>query len=82
MLLVFALDYTLKKREERIKRWKEINLIEREVCHDHVYILVEIPLKLSVLSFTGFLKGKTSIMIYQKYGNIKFKYRNRNFWFR
>ena len=60
-------------------KWKEVNLIEGEVCLDHVHILVEIPPKLSVSSFMGFLKGKTSIMIYQKYGNMKFKYRNRKF---
>ena len=52
-------------------KWKEVNLIEGEVCPDHVHILVEIPPKLSVSSFMGFLKGKTSIMIYQKYGNMK-----------
>ena len=52
-------------------KWKEVNLIEGEVCLDHVHILVEIPPKLSVSSFMGFLKGKTSIMIYQKYGNRK-----------
>ena len=63
-------------------KWKEVNLIEGEVCLDHVHILVKIPPKLSVSSFMGFLKGKTSIMIYQKYGNMKFKYRNRNFWCR
>ena len=63
-------------------KWKEVNLIEGEVCPDHVHILVEIPPKLSVSSFMGFLKGKTSIMIYQKYGNMKFKYRNKNFWCR
>ena len=63
-------------------KWKEVNLIEGEVCPDHVHILVEIPPKLSISSFMGFLKGKTSIMIYQKYGNMKFKYRNRNFWCR
>ena len=45
------------------------------------YHIVFAP-KISVSSFMGFLKGKTSIMIYQKYGNMKFKYRNRNFWCR
>ena len=54
-------------------KWKEVNLIEGEVCPDHVHILVEIPPKLSISSFMGFLKGKTSIMIYQKYGNMKHK---------
>jgi putative transposase len=63
-------------------KWKEVNLLEGEVCPDHVHILVEIPPKLSISSFMGFLKGKTSLMIFQKYGNMKFKYRSRNFWCR
>ena len=62
--------------------WKEVNLIEGEVCPDHVHMLVEIPPKLSVSGFMGYLKGKSSILIYQKYANMKFKYRNREFWCR
>ena len=62
--------------------WKEVNLIEGEVCPDHVHMLVEIPPKLSVSGFMGYLKGKSSILIYQKYANTKFKYRNREFWCR
>ena len=53
-----------------------------EVCIDHVHMLVEIPPKMSVSSFMGFLKGKSSLMIYEKYGNMKYKYRNREFWCR
>ena len=45
-------------------------------------MLVEIPPKYSVSGFMGFLKGKSSLMIYQKWGNAKFKYRNREFWCR
>ena len=45
-------------------------------------MFVEIPLKLSVSSFMGYLKGKSSVMIYQKWGNMKYKYRNRSFWCR
>lgn len=52
------------------------------VCPDHVHMLVEIPPKYSVSSFMGFLKGKSSIMIYEKWGNMKYKYRNREFWCR
>jgi putative transposase len=63
-------------------RWKEVNIIEAEVCPDHVHMLVEIPPKMSVSSFMGFLKGKSSLMIYEKWGNIKYKYRNREFWCR
>ena len=43
--------------------WKEVNIIEAEVCPDHIHMLVEIPPKLSISSFMGFLKGKSSIMI-------------------
>ena len=62
--------------------WKEVEIIEAEVCPDHVHMLVKIPPKLSVSGFMGYLKGKSSILIYQKYANLKFKYRNREFWCR
>lgn len=62
--------------------WKEVEIIEAEVCPDHVHMLVAIPPKLSVSGFMGYLKGKSSILIYQKYANMKFKYRNREFWCR
>ena len=62
--------------------WKEVEIIEAEVCPDHVHMLVSIPPKLSVSGFMGYLKGKSSILIYQKYANMKFKYRNREFWCR
>lgn len=63
-------------------RWKEVVILEAEVCPDHIHMLVEIPPKMSVSSFMGYLKGKSSIMIYSKWGNMKFKYRNRQFWCR
>ena len=62
--------------------WKNVKMIEAEVCLDHVHMLVEIPPKISVASFMGFLKGKSSLLIYQKWANMKFKYRNREFWCR
>ena len=63
-------------------RRKEVNIITAEVCVDHVHMFVEIPPKISISSFMGFLKGKSSIMIYERWGNMKFKYRNRQFWCR
>jgi len=63
-------------------KWKGVNIIEAEVCPDHIHMLVEIPPKMSVSSFMGFLKGKSSLMIYEKWGNMKYKYRNREFWCR
>ena len=63
-------------------KWKGVNIIEAEVCPDHIHMLLEIPPKMSVSSFMGFLKGKSSLLIYERYGNMKFKYRNREFWCR
>ena len=63
-------------------KWKGVNIIEAEVCPDHIHMLLEIPPKMSVSSFMGFLKGKSSLMVYEKYGNMKFKYRNREYWCR
>ncbi|MBF1122082.1 MAG: IS200/IS605 family transposase [Dialister invisus] len=63
-------------------RWKGVNLLEAEACPDHIHMLLEIPPKISVSNFMGFLKGKSSLMIYEKWGNIKYKYRNRQFWCR
>jgi putative transposase len=89
--IVFAPKYRRKVffEEKRLEigrilrelcKWKEVNIIEAEVCPDHVHMLVEIPPKMSVSSFMGFLKGKSSLMIYEKWGNMKYKYRNREFW--
>ena len=63
-------------------RWKGVELLSAEACLEHIHILVAIPPKMSVSSFMGFLKGKSSLMIYEKWGNMKFKYRNRQFWCR
>ena len=91
--IVFAPKYRRKvffgqKRKEigailrSLCEWKQVEIIEAEVCPDHIHMLVKIPPKLSVASFVGFLKGKSSILIYQKFANMKFKYRNREFWCR
>ena len=61
--------------------WKKIEIVEAEVCKDHVQ-LVKIPPKVSVSSFVGYLKGRSSLMIYEKYPELKYKYRNREFWCR
>ena len=63
-------------------KWKGINIIEAEVCPDHVHMLIEISPKYSVSSIMGYLKGKSSLMIYEKWGNLRYKYRNRQFWCR
>ena len=66
----------------KLCEWKGVNIIEAEVCVDHIHMLVEIPPKYSVSGFMDFLKGKSSLKIYRKWGNAKFKYRNREFWCR
>ena len=60
--------------------WKQVKIIEAEVCPDHVHMLVEIPPKIAVSSFMGYLKGKSSTMLYEQFGELKYKYRNREFW--
>ncbi len=52
----------------------------REICPDHIHMLVSIPPKMSVSGVMGYLKGKSSLRIFQKWGNMKFAYRNREFW--
>ena len=63
-------------------RWKEVKIIEAEMCIDHVHMLVEIPPKMSVSGFMGFLKGKSSLLIHERHGNLKYKHGNRSFWCR
>ena len=60
--------------------WKGINIIEAEMCVDYVHMLLEIPPKYSVSTVMGYLKGKSSTMIYEQFGELKYKYKNREFW--
>ena len=61
---------------------KGVEIIEATACPDHIHMLVSIPPKLSVSSFVGYLKGKSSLMIFDRHANLKYKYRNRKFWCR
>ena len=61
---------------------KEINIIEAELCPDHVHMLVEIPPKYSISQIMGYLKGKSSLIIFDRHANLKYKYGNRHFWCR
>ena len=56
--------------------WKGVNIIQAEVCPDHVHMLVEIPPKIAVSKFMGYLKGKSATMLYEEFGELKYKYRN------
>ena len=61
---------------------KGVTIIEAELCKDHVHMLVEIPPSMSVSQFVGYLKGKSSLMIFDRHANLKYKYGNRHFWCR
>ena len=89
--IVFAPKYRRKvfyeEKREAIREilrtlceWKGVEIIEGEVCPDHIHLLVSIPPKMSVSGFMGYLKGKSSLLIFQRFGNMKFAYRNREFW--
>ena len=91
--IVFAPKYRRKvfygqKRREigeilrTLCNWKKVKILEAEVCPDHIHMLVEIPPKYSVSSFMGYLKGKSSLMIFDKHASLKYKYGNRHFWCR
>ena len=62
--------------------WKGVKIIEAEACPNHIHLFVEIPPKISVSHFMGYLKGKSSTMLYEQFGELKYKYRNREFWCR
>ena len=76
----------LKKEIGNILRqlceWKGVTIIEAHACVDHIHIFVEIPPKMSISSFVGYLKCKSSLMIFERFSHLKYKYGNRHFWCR
>ena len=61
---------------------KGVEIIEAELCNDHVHMLVKIPPKMSISSFMGYLKGKSTLMIFERHANLEYKYGQRKFWCR
>ena len=61
---------------------KKVEILEAEACPDHIHMLVSIPPNISVSQFMGYLKGKSSLMIFDRHANLKYKYGNRHFWCR
>ena len=91
--IVFAPKYRRKEIYGKLKKdigeihralckQKGVEIIEAEACIDHIHMLVGIPPYLSVAQFMGFLKGKSSLMIFDRHANLKYKYGSRNFWCR
>ena len=66
----------------KLSEYKGVEILEAEACKDHIHMLVSIPPKYSVSQIMGYLKGKSSLMIFEKYANMKYKYGNRHFWCR
>lgn len=60
---------------------KGVEILEANACKDHIHLLVSIPPKLSISSFIGYLKGKISLMIFDRHANLKYRYGNRKFWY-
>ena len=61
---------------------KKVEIIQANACVDHIHMLVKIPPNISVAQFMGYLKGKSSLMIFDRHANLKYKYGNRHFWCR
>ncbi|MBU7006436.1 IS200/IS605 family transposase [Phosphitispora fastidiosa] len=91
--IVFAPKYRRREIYDKIKsdigkilrtlcNYKKVEILEANACPDHIHMLVSIPPKLSVSSFMGYLKGKSSLMIFDRHANLKYKYGNRHFWCR
>ena len=89
--IVFAPKYRrqiiygkIKKEIGKILRklceYKGIEILEAEACPDHIHMLISIPPKFSISQIMGYLKGKSSLMIFDKFANMKYKYGNRHFW--
>ena len=91
--LVFAPKYRRKEEYGKIRQdigeilrklcnQKGVEIIEAEACPNHIHMLVSIPPHISVAQFMGYLKGKSSLMIFDRHANLKYKYGNRHFWCR
>ena len=70
------------KMLRKLCEYKQIDILEAEACKDHIHMLVSVPPKYSISQVMGYLKGKSSLMIFEKYANLKYKYGNRHFWCR
>lgn len=89
--IVFTPKYRLKVIYNKVRadliiifkqlcKYKGVEILEGHMMPDHVHMLVVIPPKMSISSFMGYLKGKSSLMIFDQYANLRYKYGNRKFW--
>ena len=61
---------------------KKVEILEANACPDHIHVLVKMPPNISIAQFMGYLKGKSTLMIFDRHANLKYKYGNRHFWCR
>ena len=91
--IVFAPKYRRKEIYGQLKKdigqilrklceQKDVEIIEAEACPDHIHMLVSIPPHISIAQFMGYLKGKSSLMIFDRHANLKYRYGQRSFWCR
>lgn len=82
MVIYNQIKMNIGKILRKLCEQKEIEIIEAEACPDHIHMLISIPPKYSVAQVMGYLKGKSSLMIFDRHANLKYKYGNRHFWCR
>ena len=82
MAIYGAIRADIGKILRKLCEQKGIEIIEAEACPDHIHMLLSIPPKISVSYAIGYLKGKSSLMIFDRHANLKYKYGNRHFWAR
>ena len=82
MVIYNQLKTDIVKILRKLCEQKGVEIIEAEACPDHIHMLISIPPKYSVAQIMGYLKGKSSLMIFDRHANLKYKYGNRHFWCR
>ncbi|WP_303796360.1 IS200/IS605 family transposase [Ruminococcus flavefaciens] len=80
MVIYSQIKTDIGKILRRLCDQKGVEIIEAEACPDHIHMLLAIPPKYSVSQIMGYLKGKSSLMIFERHANLKYKYGNRHFW--
>ena len=82
MVIYNQIKVDIGKILRKLCEQKGIEIIEAELCPDHIHMLIKIPPKYSVAQIMGYLKGKSTLMIFDRHANLKYKYGNRHFWCR
>ena len=79
-IIYFQLRTDIRQIIKDLCKWKGVTIIEGHLMSDHIHLLVSIPPKYAVSSFMGYLKGKSSMMIFERHANLKYKFGNKHFW--